>query len=343
MPRPENFDPDDWNKYRYELVWGTCHNFVGDCDQLRLSRPDSAARPPIIYHYTDVGGAHAMITAKTLRLSERTHLNDPVEIEYGYNLAQRCTEHFARRDKRFAEVCKELRAYFHQHVDARYHMACFSRLQDNLPQWRTYADDGRGVCLGFDSNVTPEPPTWPGATVYIRGPFLMSYDTRELIRAHHEVLHLAVKTLNRAQEPYTTKFGTLGDVVIDAFDEREMRSLVRAITDGLADHFLETSHQYKHRGYEFEQEWRIVVRVEKKEKHLSGKGQHTRVRSGEIVHYIDLPLQPGYETSLKSVMVGPSAPVALVSQLQRLLDAQGYADVSVTKSRIPYRSVRSSS
>jgi hypothetical protein len=82
---------------------------------------------------------------------ERVHLNDPVEIRYGLDIAYQLFEAAAKdRASRIpADASAHLRGE-HNFGLAMYSfwICCFS-LDDHLGQWRNYADNGRGVCLGF--------------------------------------------------------------------------------------------------------------------------------------------------------------------------------------------------
>src|SRR5262249_16296059 len=105
-----------------------------------------------IYHYTDVKGALGILDTGRLWFTERAHLNDPVEMRYGIAVAQQLFEGAARGRAIPENAALHLKGE-HEFDLAAYGfwLCCFSLDADDLGQWRNYADDGRGLCLGFST------------------------------------------------------------------------------------------------------------------------------------------------------------------------------------------------
>jgi hypothetical protein len=117
----------------------------------------SAASIPFqdtIYHYTDVKGVLGILEAGRLWFTERVHLNDPVEIRYGVDIAHQLFKAAAARGRLIPENAASHLKGEHDVDLAMYGfwICCFSLNGDDFGQWRSYADDGRGVCLGFSTN-----------------------------------------------------------------------------------------------------------------------------------------------------------------------------------------------
>src|SRR5205807_711361 len=79
-------------------------------------------------------------------------LNDPIEIQYGLRIAHQLFDQAA--SMRGAAISKDAASHLkgeHEFGLATYGFWIFSLSfnGDDLAQWRNYADDGRGVCLGF--------------------------------------------------------------------------------------------------------------------------------------------------------------------------------------------------
>lgn len=105
---------------------------------------------PIVYHYTSLEAARAIAETRSIRLSEHTAMNDASEFDY------------AR--ERLLEIMRDRRVYMD--LGARFAvLAAIEALSantgmmigsltaccDDLGQWRSYADNGKGCVLGLDA------------------------------------------------------------------------------------------------------------------------------------------------------------------------------------------------
>jgi len=104
----------------------------------------------IIYHYCSADTFNAICTNKTIRLCDIFSMNDSMEMHWGYSI--------------WIKVASELVLEFgHEFIDAIDEIihtsgmkclvlaSCFSLEGDVLSQWRAYADDATGYCLGFSA------------------------------------------------------------------------------------------------------------------------------------------------------------------------------------------------
>src|SRR5580658_2944031 len=105
-----------------------------------------------IYHYTNVKGALSILQSGHLWFTERIHMNDPVEIKYGLDTGHQLFQSAANNEGEPIPNEASMHLNAEHGFGLSYHgfwIACFSQDGDNLSQWRSYADDGHGVCLGF--------------------------------------------------------------------------------------------------------------------------------------------------------------------------------------------------
>jgi len=114
-------------------------------DRLFRSAGDEA-----LYHYCTPTAFQAICENKTIRFSDIFSMNDFMEMHWGYDV----WESVARR------TASDLGRDFIESVDAVISQAninvlplaaCFSTQGDVLSQWRAYADDGSGFCIGFNA------------------------------------------------------------------------------------------------------------------------------------------------------------------------------------------------
>ena|ERR1035441_3074672 len=95
----------------------------------------------------------------------------------------------------------------------------------------------------------------------------------------------------------------------------------------------------KHSAFEEEQEWRFVFPVFA---NMHNPPQlKFRSRSSTLVPYIEFPLIGGEaenEFRLKEIILGPGSEDALaIASTRAFLDSVGLKDVTLSRSRIPYR------
>ncbi len=113
---------------------------------------ETSPQAQTIYHYTDLRSALAIIESGHFWFTERAHLNDTLELQYGLRIGHEMFEEAVRKagptvpqqvaDHLMGEIGIGL-------IEYGFRVASFSSVPDDMSQWRSYADDGRGVCLGF--------------------------------------------------------------------------------------------------------------------------------------------------------------------------------------------------
>lgn len=101
----------------------------------------------IIYHYCNLDSFKAIIQNRTLWLSSIYNLNDYKEIHWIKDKVSNRIKELTTKDS-FTKykVFEEL--YLKQHP--LLYIASFSQGQDLLSQWRAYANDGKGIAIGFN-------------------------------------------------------------------------------------------------------------------------------------------------------------------------------------------------
>ncbi len=89
----------------------------------------------------------SIITSKQIRLTNAYKTNDCYELEWPFHIIEKF------QIKNFNQkFITSLRESYREWVESFYntHIACFSKDGDLLSQWRAYANDGRGVAIGFN-------------------------------------------------------------------------------------------------------------------------------------------------------------------------------------------------
>lgn len=95
------------------------------------------------YHYTTPQAFLNIIQSKRLWMRDARQMNDSRELMVARDLMLRAVG----ADQSFIRFINQYEGQTQQH---EYYVACFSKLDNQLSQWRGYAADGAGVCLEFE-------------------------------------------------------------------------------------------------------------------------------------------------------------------------------------------------
>jgi hypothetical protein len=115
----------------------------------------------VFYHYCSVQTFQAICEHKKIRFSDINMLNDYYEARWSYRIFELAATELLN-DKEISGKFVDLDKAFFDKVDAVIApqqlfslptISSFSKEPDVLSQWRAYADNGRGVAVGFSSTV----------------------------------------------------------------------------------------------------------------------------------------------------------------------------------------------
>jgi hypothetical protein len=259
-----------------------------------------------------------------------------LEIRYGLDIAHRIFEAAAKN--RGASIPEDVAAHLsgeHYFGLATYGfwVSCFSLNGDDLGQWRNYADNGRGVCLGFSidaldiNKFSDEIPN-----TALRLSFPVNYDETYLRKNLQAHIDIGLDVLERANLPKR-----------ESYYQRHGRALYyeRDFLHILNNGFYANSILFKHAAYRHEEEYRLLVSGFHTPISACGH-HHLRERNGEIVGYLSLPIPNWKEKGVLShIRLGPAAPAQLADQLRMALTTLGVpTPENIDKSCVPYRPTR---
>lgn len=115
----------------------------------------------IIYHYCSLEAFKSIIENKCLWLCDVQKSNDSAEcqvlpnaiadeLEKRFHNHQSQLPYLTLADKEYSRLLSILRNETNI-IDQQIYSISFSRCADQLSQWRGYANDGTGICIGFNS------------------------------------------------------------------------------------------------------------------------------------------------------------------------------------------------
>lgn len=211
----------------------------------RIDRP--------LYHYTDARGLEGIIKSGTIWFTDHRHMNDPSELVHGIELAYLVADDpDLNADQRVEAFLKTFKSMF-KHANFKstleFFVASFSRCRDDLGQWRSYADNGRGFAIGFSPrifSVTTDPPV--GKPPEVVGP--VSYTGKEILERFSAPIRKAVDIFSAtlAANPEIDRDETLRSLL--------MQELSR---DLIASPMIWRCLTVKHAAYEHEKEVRLLI------------------------------------------------------------------------------------
>ena len=270
------------------------------------------ATPDVLFHYTDLEGAHGILTSRQIWLTKIQHLNDAAELRYALELlrarAQDWPGDLPRAARDFLlETARQLDSF----LNANICLASFCTEGDLLSQWRAYSAAANGVSLAF------------------AGDFL-----RQL--SQHEHFHIW-KCLYR-RDQHDQVIDDLIALLLELYRGAQAlppEELMRQFSIV----FLQVAPVLKHPSFHEEKEWRIIsapVPAGAADYHVLLAGSRLRP-----TYQLRFPLaEDGACRVLVGACTGPSADTPLMlDALSLLAGLHGHADLQVQPSRIPFRAV----
>jgi hypothetical protein len=291
-----------------------------EMERIRGTTGGATSLPDTIYHYTDVRGALGILTAGGFWFTERTHLNDTSEIKYGIDSAVKVISasevnlNSGRKDQFAMSLRKGLDDSLPKFG---IYVGSFTAANDDLGQWRNYADEGRGVALGFARTAFDHTASeCDGLTQF--GRYSIRYGDDAITQELRTSVDEALKLLNGQDLDF----------------EKEVAKKLAVLV-------LYASLLFKHVAYSHEKEFRVLV-VDNRDQIGKHKLHRTRERLREIVDYLDCPFRPPLHQGgvLTHIRIGPAASKQLMPQFCKTIGSLGIPEPTIDKSDIPFRPTR---
>ena len=294
-----------------------------------IQKLEAEKPPPMLFHYTDDIGLKGILEHGNVRLTSVFSLNDPAELKHGFSHA---VEIFNQRAASGPPESKTFSQQFERFlvdegiaVAAHYFVCSFSAAGDDLGQWRSYADNGRGFALGFDTASLEDAfikasglPTSSNST------FRVKYSDETAARLQNDII---AKMFHLISLPHGKK--------LDGATLHEYMGELLVLT---WMHCLRAALFFKHEAYANEVEYRFL------QLHMAGPhappAVKYRTRPYEPVQYREFDWRTAAANSLKKIVIGPAADKTKATLFAKdCLNAyHAAATVEVVSSVIPYRS-----
>lgn len=309
-----------------------------------------------LYQYTSLDVLVKIVTNKTLRMSDITKTNDSAEIiwatrhilkefreAYGKAQDDGSLRFIARRiscEQLENQVEQNIRDWFSRYT---FYCICMSEAKDQLSQWRGYADDGKGVAIGFNINALEQlckdrSYTHKGQTIVAHELDFKKivYDEKDQSELIYEFVNESIRHINESLQ---------GSETIRLYPTELRDASNRMIGRDL----MNKAVIIKNPSFEEEREHRIIFKCNNED---LGRKQwkpferdetiEYMVRNNMLVSYIDLSLKPYiYDAEnplITSICTGPKCSVSS-EDLKQLLKYNGIPvdKIVIDKSKSTYR------
>lgn len=275
--------------------------------------------PPMLWHYTNAQGCEAILNTKTLRLSNLRFMNDAQEFLYAIDIIKVAIEQYEKHHtERAARIITGALKDFLSSADdgliPSIYAVCFSELEDDLNQWRSYTGTGQGYSLGFAGLKL-----WDSFDV--KGTLLKCiYDQRQQV----EILSGAIGKL------IMLFISIQNDDSVNNDDESvaQANQLVRDFFAKAADLIV----GMKHPKFQAEAEWRYVIY------NPPAVSISFLAKNHFISPIVTLRCATGCMFPVEKAWAGPG-PIRNVNLnvLRSMLEKYGFSSVATAASDIPYR------
>ena len=299
----------------------------------------------LVFHYCNIETFFAIITNRTLRLSDVVKSNDNLEVMWMkkilldmVNTETISYENFNEQiskvvtiDLYKAKLMEKIESFFERkEVKSKFFAICFSgsESEDRLSQWRGYGDDGKGVAIGFNREILEKTKK--------KFAFNNEKSRIEFRRVEYKIERQKEIIRQFWREQINVANKTLHNIEID-FELWIIESFYKLYGQAI---FMKSSF------FEEENESRIVFEIEN-EKDKENKNEELRnkirikegevtIRNGNIVEYYDLDISKLLNGFIQKVILGPKCKVE-IEDVKMVLEKYNYENVEIVWSRGSYR------
>ncbi|WP_031426843.1 DUF2971 domain-containing protein [Flavimarina sp. Hel_I_48] len=296
---------------------------------------NSASLGETIYHYTSLDSFVSILETQTLFSSNINFLNDRKEYEYGVDLIKEVISGF-KKDKQNAQILNLLENHLNLIYKSERYITCFSLDGDLLSQWKAYANNGKGVSIGFDTiNIEDQ------CFSQIIGGKLIEYDKERQIKNIKSIISQIILFFETNKPNIDWEGHDYNSVIVHT----------------ILDFLREIISSFKHPSFQTEKEFRLEYEINDTWNKHDDEVINFRTTENLIIPYIKLTTQyqdylqeqrespdgfpdtfPIKRLPINQIIIGPSLEFkAIKLVLNKLLKKKGYDNIDISSSTIPYR------
>ena len=297
--------------------------------------------PNELFHYTSISALEGILSSHCMWCTDSVKMNDMSELLDAQPRVEEAIRAYSLSSKttRLRELLQNLSTHEYaagflaQHV-SQYFLMCFSHLNDDLSQWCRYADDARGVCIGFDLRELRPPATFDTLVTFAPCVYKET-DKSELLRnliSDFEARDLEIAAVVDDPRELANRWAEFQinnpSAILRNFKENLIQPLVLASVHKFRGDFIRLCCHFKNSSFEVEGEWRLVLPHLRK--HAFKK---TVVKEVGGRSHAEFPFEGYEQLPITSVRLGSGTDEERVRQV---LKKANY-NVEIRRSAIPYR------
>jgi hypothetical protein len=261
--------------------------------------------PDQLFHYLTANGLKNVLENCGMFASPTFSMNDPSELNYCWEIVEEVCIEYAQskkvEEKELANAILRNRYFIKKEYPPEYPvlgLVCFSEAADDLSQWRSYADNGNGFAIEFNTRILQQQKhPWEF--------YKCIYEKEEQKKLIDRLFHLILSVR-----------GSLTNKTLES------------IVEVSVGYVWQLASVIKHKAYIAEQEWRLRTHdLSGATAFVSGSG----LRASRKIEIFD-------ESAIKRLVIGPknnfeSAEFALKTLLKNTL----FNKAEIVRSDAPYR------
>lgn len=316
-----------------------------------------------LYHYCSNDKCFNILKGKNIRMGDISKSNDAAELELFFPelhrlIFQKYTENpfpFKLEELEEVEAMRNLVQTSEMIWDNRFNegtftnfVLCMSERKDCLSQWRGYADDGRGCCIGFSREALQQFCDATGGVLRFEK---VTYVTKEKIAELINIIADGILAELRTLRDWIIENMTLND------EDPDTDGLLRYNFDGMIERAFTDSLRLKAMPFFEEQEWRIFLAhqahktpewVYEKPEKMGGPQLfdetltflNNRIdfwwSNNDLIPFCPLNFKDFSVFPVREILLGPKNNIR-ESDLALFLRKYGYPQIDIAKSEITYR------
>lgn len=329
MEEKINFSSELWRNIKYNLADVIIGYSLTNKD---LNSDKSLGR--IIYHYASLQSFLSIIENQSLFCTNINYLNDKKEYQHGIDQILKVVKKL--QEENFYKIILD---NFNDHIDIFYkkqrYVSCFSKEGDMLSQWRAYANQGKGVSIGFDLN------NFESSVHQLLTGSQVLYDEELQLKSIENIMKIIINNFEEIKEKVN-------------WDDYGYERMVQLTIIDFLEAIIPT---YKSMSFSEEKEFRFQYNVDGNVVKKEYEEIHFRTTESMLVPYIILDSaykrykrdleNDGHEIEhsfliknlpIKEIIIGYSLDFELTKiSIEELLEKYEYKNVEIKKSLIPYR------
>ena len=276
------------------------------------------------YHYCGVEAFFEIIKNKKIWLSDASYSNDKKEIKWIDDLVDNLLKELVTKESLSTNDTSIFKKNYESFKDKKSYIFCLSKKKDLLSQWRGYANNGKGVAIGFRMNL---------AIPILKIPPInnsVSKDPRGNLKSN------------------VFKIG-YGDTIYEKnLNVKEYENKIKQYPNDIdmcALMVKEIASFFKHPSFEEEQEVRIVYSPAnnpqmQQNKHLDDalkkiSEKKYRYSNGQIIPYFEFDFKDNCNLLISEIILGPKC-ILKKDDLKEFLKSNGFEITKIINSGSPY-------